>query len=791
MTILIVDDHELQRKTTAARLKKNGHTVVEASNGLDALEILQKKDVDAVISDVLMPRMDGYELCQQVRKSKQLSSLPFILYSAIYTGEDDENTALSSGADRFFVKPVPEAELLKALQELWAEEQQPHRPLKRKQRPHLKEYSARLVNRLEETVDALQRRNAELETAERRFRILTKTISAGLLIYTKNEILYATPAAEDLTGYSYEELCALKPLDLIFEEDRPSASRRLFMGDGFVESSSRLQVRMLTKTFAVRWVDFSASIVEYEGSNAVVGTLLDITNQKQAEHELKQQASLLDVDPAAIYVLDRNGLVVFWNKSAERIYGWKKEEILGKPFVDRLKGEAQAQIRDGWKSVFADKKWTATRSHKKADGAAVILESDWTLIPDSKGNPDAVYIVDSDITERKKLEEQFLRSQRMENLGMVAGGIAHDLNNILAPILLSIQIARKPADKESMSRLLDVIESSAKRGSDIVKQILGFAGGRGSARTRLRVESLLREMSQFLKETFPKSVQIDQDFSKDLWHVEANPTQLNQVLMNLSINARDAMPNGGTLTLRAENFVADSHYALSAGHTPGPYVVLSVQDTGIGIASDIKDRIFEPFFSTKSNEGGTGLGLSTVGGIVRNHGGFIRVQSEPGKGATFKIHLPAVRTEKIQKTEKAGKPLAFGKGETILVVEDEVALREITKETLESYGYKVLTAGDGTEALAAFAANKGRIALVLCDLSMPFMDGPATIKALTKSDPSMKVVVVSGFAEGEQFVRKMALQVGAFIPKPYVAETLLNTIKTVLGEDVAGEKISS
>ncbi len=1031
MKILIVDDHELHRKTVGARLKRNGFTIIEALDGIEALEILNNKKIDAVISDVLMPRMDGYQLCQEIRKSRTLSSLPIILYSAIYTSKDDEKTALASGADRFFVKPAPEADLVNALREITGAERRPKKPAARKKRPELKEYSERLVFKLEETVAKLEERHAELEKSERRFRTLAKTVATGILIYNGKEILYANAAAEELTGYSADELLKMHPLGLIYEEDRDTASRRLFMGEGMITASSRLHLRIVTKKGAVRWTDFSSASIEYDGRTAAVGAMLDITEQKRAELDLREsegryrqlvenslglicihdmkgfllvvnpavaeklgytidqmagknlreflspsvrssfdvylkriidngtdnglmrvqtitgkeltwryhnvlsptrgkplrvlghaldvtdqqemqsqleesqkqlkaiidnepecvklldkegkilqmnpaglamieandsaevigksayslimpeyhdafkelttgvfkgekrklefeivglkggrrwlethaaplrdkkggivsilsvtrdtterrlaeeklhrQAALLDVDPAGIYVLDQDGRVSFWNKSAEQMYGLKRDDIIGKPLAEHLQEELSAQFQEAWNTIFLKKKWLGARTQHKPDGSEINIESEWTLIREKKGKSESVYVVDSDVTERKKLESQFLRAQRMENLGMVAGGIAHDLNNILGPIMLSIQIARKQTGEKDILRLLDAIETSAKRGSEIVKQILGFASGKEGTRGILRPDKLISEIANFLKETFPKTIRIEQKVSRQPWQITANSTHLHQVLLNLCINARDAMPHGGALTLSAENQMLDAHYAyLSPGLMPGPYVILTVRDTGIGIPPEIKDRIFEPFFSTKSSEEGTGLGLSTVSGIVQNHGGFVNVHSEPGKGTAFRVYLPAVRTQETDKAEKEITRLPVGNGETILVVEDDATLREVTKETLESYGYKALTANDGTEAVSLYIQNKDRISLVLCDISMPFMDGPSTIRALMKSNPSVEVVVVSGFAEGAKLVDNMRPNVREFIAKPYAAETLLKTIDSIL-----------
>lgn len=789
MNILIVDDSELHRKTIGTRLKRNGHSVLEAPDGISALYALNDHAVDAVVSDILMPRMDGYELCQMVRASKSFAHIPVILFSAVYTSENDEETAISAGADRFFRKPLVEKDLLKALNEL-ASGTRTRASLPASQAPsELKEYSARLVERLEETVAALRRQQEEQRVTEQKLRESEEQLRAMIntepecvkMLDADGRILQMNPAGLAMVEADEPQTVIGKSAFSIILPEYHDAFRSL-LRDAYAGNKRMLEFGIIGLKGGRRWLETHA--VPLRDRNGVITSVLsvtrDITERKKTEETLRQHAALLDVDPAAIYVLDHDGRVTFWNKSAERIYGWSKEEMLGTEFVSRLEGEAVQQFQDAWAKVFAEKKWVGTGQFARADGSLVIIESDWTLMADLAGRQPSVYVVDSDVTEKKKLEAQFLRAQRMESLGMVAGGIAHDLNNILGPILLSVQVSRKQTADQKLLRLLDMIEVSAKRGSEIVKQILGFARGKEGLRSTMQLETLVNEISEFLRETFPKSIRIETKIPAKLWIVSANPTHLHQVLLNLCINARDAMPNGGTLTLSAENLFLDEQYALlSPGLSAGPYVVLSVQDTGAGIPPGIKDRIFEPFFTTKSHTEGTGLGLSTVAGIVQNHGGFVNVQSEVGRGSTFKVHLPALATPETQEAVKTLKQLPAGKGETILVVDDEPTIREITKETLEAYGYVVLTAGDGTEAVSLFASQAEKIEVVICDVSMPFMDGPATIRALMNLKPSISVVVVSGYTEAGKLVKDLD-GVRAFLPKPYTAEKLLKTIDGVV-----------
>lgn len=789
MNILIVDDSELHRKTIGTRLRRSGHAVLEATDGVSALYALNDHSVDAVVADILMPRMDGYELCQMIRASKGLAHLPVILFSAVYTSDDDERTALSAGADRFFRKPLPEPELLKALDDLAFAKQEKDRPSASQAPSELKEYSARLVERLEETVSALRKQEEERQLIEQRLRESEEHLRAIIntepecvkLLDAQGRILQMNPAGLAMVEAEDPETVVGKSAFAIIMPEYHAGFRSL-LRDVYAGKKVRLEFEITGLKGGRRWLEtHAAPLRDRNGAIAsVLSVTRDISERKKAEESLQQHAALLDVDPAAIYVLDHDGRITFWNKSAERIYGWKKEEVLGSKLVSRLEEEAVQQFHEAWKQVFTGEKWQGSKQFLRADGSQIIIESDWTLIAGHHGRTPSVYVVDSDVTEKKKLEAQFLRAQRMESLGMVAGGIAHDLNNILGPILLSVQVSRKQTSDPKLLRLIDMIEVSAKRGSEIVKQILGFARGKEGSRSAIRLETLVNEVSEFLQETFPKSIRVETTIPPGLWTVSANATHLHQVLLNLCINARDAMPDGGTLKLTAENLFLDEQYVLlSPGVGVGPYVVLSVQDTGVGIPPDVKERIFEPFFTTKSASLGTGLGLSTVAGIVQNHGGFVTVYSEVGRGSTFKVHLPAMVTPETQEAVKKRKKVPTGKGETILVVDDEPTIREITKETLEAYGYSVLTAGDGTEAVSVFASHADQVRIVICDVSMPYMDGPATIRALTNLKPSAGVVVVSGLSQAQRLVKDLE-SVRAFLPKPYTAEKLLGTIADVL-----------
>jgi nitrogen-specific signal transduction histidine kinase len=389
--------------------------------------------------------------------------------------------------------------------------------------------------------------------------------------------------------------------------------------------------------------------------------------------------------------------------------------------------------------------------------------------------------VNTDVTEKKRLATQFLRTQRVESLGTLASGIAHDLNNAMTPILGGAQILRQRLAKEDDRMLLDMMVLGAERSADMVRQLLAFARGADGARMLLQVKHVVKDIRSILEKTIPKSIGIETFVDPELWPIMGDATQLHQVLMNLCLNARDAMQGSGKLSVRAENVELDENYSrMCRDAKAGRFVCVTVGDTGTGIASEVLDKIFEPFFTTKEAGAGTGLGLYSTLGIVKGHGGFVNVYSEIGRGTQFRVYLPAAELPGGADTATDAARPEPGKGELILVVDDELSIREIARITLEAYGYRVLAASDGAEAVAVFAENKGDIRVVVTDMQMPTMDGMSTILVLKKIDPNVKIISSSGLASNEKVVSAMESGVSAFLPKPYTADTLLRTIAELL-----------
>jgi two-component system cell cycle sensor histidine kinase/response regulator CckA len=396
---------------------------------------------------------------------------------------------------------------------------------------------------------------------------------------------------------------------------------------------------------------------------------------------------------------------------------------------------------------------------------------------------------EAEAASKKLRDDRHLRAQRLESIGMLASGIAHDLNNVLAPIILAAPILRERATNPDDLRIILSLEKSAERGVNLVRQILAFAQGVGGVHQEVEVKHLLDETMRVIRDSFPKNIGLNDHVPDDLWPIMADATQVHQVLLNLCVNARDAMTSGGVLTLRAENsLMSESAAERIEGASAGAWVVLHIEDTGPGIPRDVLEHIWEPFFTTKGASGGTGLGLSTVRGIVENHKGFISLKTSPGAGTTFRVYLPAVEVKNIGGNVEPIQPSTLeGNGELIVVVDDDARIREMTAAILSRYGYRVLTASDGTEAVAIFAARGSEISMIVTDVRMPNLDGAALANVVLHLNPSVKIIAMSGMGSGG-LNSQMQRYAGAFLYKPFKVEALLHTVHGLLHSESPAEK---
>jgi PAS domain S-box-containing protein len=563
------------------------------------------------------------------------------------------------------------------------------------------------------------------------------------------------------------------------DRDRVDAGlKRALVGNG--DFSEEFQATWADGSRHWLWARGKVYVDEGGEPLRLAGIILDITARKQAEIEAARLASIVASSDDAILGINLDGTIASWNRGAQKIFGHTADEVVGASIMQIIPLDRQAEELAYMERVArGDSVEHLETIRTTKEGRAIQVSLTLSPIRDASGAVIGTSKVARDISEQKRLEQQFLRAQRLESIGTLAGGIAHDLNNVLTPIMLSLELLKMSSPDQESQELISVIDGSARRGSEMVQQVLSFARGVKGQRFEIDVEHLILVVQKITKDTFRKHIAIRTDVPANLWRVIGDSTQLHQVLLNLCLNARDAMPNGGQLIMAAENITLDAHDAdVNIDAKAGMYVVLRVEDSGTGILPDVLDRIFDPFFTTKEVGQGTGLGLSTSMGIVKSHGGFIRVYSEPGRGSKFNVYIPARAGTSVDVGAPASAPeLPRGHGELVLVVDDEPAVREITQLTLEAFGYRVLVAVDGSDAVAIYARRGDEIAVVLTDMMMPVMDGPATIRVLRKMNPLVRIIAASG---RDANAHGVGLGITHFLPKPYAADRLLTTLRDAL-----------
>ena len=536
---------------------------------------------------------------------------------------------------------------------------------------------------------------------------------------------------------------------------------------------------------------YSSPVVGKDGKHyGRIWTFRDVTAQKRSIAELAESISLLDATLEStvdgIMVVNASGQMTKFNRKFVEMWN-VPQEILAEKDDGKALTYAITQLKDPEaftqkvSELYANPEASSFDVFEFKDGRAFERYSQ----PHRLGGTIVGRVWSfRDVTERRRLESRVLRTQRMESIGTLAGGIAHDLNNVLTPILISIDLLRGYAhgDEEHM-KLIDSIGGSAQRGASLVRQVLTFARGLEGRRIAIDLCPILEDFETLIRETFPRNLTIVTGTAPGLWRVIGDPTQIHQVMLNLAVNSRDAMPGGGTLTIAASNQDHDTQATADFPNAnPGKYVAIEVADSGEGIRPEIRDRVFEPFFTTKEVGKGTGLGLATVYAIVKSHGGFVTVASEVGRGTSFTVHLPAdnCTAPATPASSPSAGDMPRGRDELILVVDDEASIRNVVKRTLERFGYRVLLAADGSQAREIYERGWREIAVVLTDMMMPVMDGPATIGAVLSINPGAHIIASSGLQVADNTARANGLGVRDFLAKPYETSNLLKLLRNVI-----------
>jgi PAS domain S-box-containing protein len=633
------------------------------------------------------------------------------------------------------------------------------------------------------------RKNAEKKL--RQLSVVTEQSPASIVITNPaGEIEYVNRKFETLTGYSRAEVIGKNPR-ILKSEKLPAENYGNLWNTILSGKEWRGEFLNRKKNGESYWE--LASINPILNENGEITHFLavkeDITERKQAEsliRESEERFRLITSSIEEVFWISTSDLsrMVYVSPAYEQIWGMPARTAYENPksFLDSIHPEDVEKVVTSLDRKKTGQPFVIEYRIVRPDGAIRWINDRGYPVKDAEGRMSRYAGVAQDITEARKLEERFLRAQRMESIGTLAGGIAHDLNNILAPILMGCELLTMDLPEEKKKELLANMQSCAERGSEIVKQVLSFARGSEGRRIRVQPRHLIKDVEKITSETFPKNIRLFLRLDSPLMEIVCDPTQIHQVLLNLCVNARDAMATGGELTLSAGNQEIDEQFAsMQPGAKPGPHVLIKVSDTGTGIDPEVLDKIFDPFFTTKEVGKGTGLGLSTVLGIVKSHGGFVNVYSEPGRGSTFRVYLPAVAAASpgiSGENESEDRPC--GNGETILVVEDEPLILSATRYVLESHGYHVLDAMDGAEAVAVFVQHQNNVAAVLMDMMMPVMGGLAAIQALKRASPGVKIIATSGLWSKEQISSVNATGVTHVLVKPFKTEVLLTTLHKML-----------
>lgn len=519
-----------------------------------------------------------------------------------------------------------------------------------------------------------------------------------------------------------------------------------------------------------------------DGADTVCSIDMDISDRKHSDERLLAQSNVLDQASDAIYVTDAEKRLIYCNQAAEVISGWSAEEIAGKTISEVFPDISASQMEGVREQTEQHGNWRGEIQVRNRREELLWIELGASLVRDSKGVPNGHILICTDITDKKQLTEQFLRVQRLENLGMLAAGIAHDLNNVLSPIGMVASLLESRLTGERDQKFLKILESSTNRGAGLVRQILSFAHGVSGELREVQVKHILRDVLTMVHETFPKNITVKEHVLTDLWPVQGDATQIHQIVLNLCVNARDAMEGGGTLAVSGVNVVLDeSAMERMPEAAPGEWIKLEVSDTGHGIPAEILEKIWTPFFSTKVATKGTGLGLSTVRGIVERHEGFMQVESSPEAGTVFQVYIPAVKSDHNSASPFESQDTLRGSGEHILVVDDEAMILDMARETLTEYGYRVSTAVDGKKAAEIIISDDADIDLLVTDLMMQKIGGVELIGMLKSLHPDTQVIVITGVDLKEvKADPKLQSRVATYLNKPFEMNALLSAVAEIL-----------
>ena len=750
--VLIVEDESIVAMELERYLRRQGYEeCARAESGEEALEMAEKFRPDVVLMDIrLNGALDGLEAAERLLARMELP----IIFMSGHADVPTVQRARTISNFGFLLKPIA-AEELGGILEL-----------------------------------VIQRH--EVEVQRRLFEAAAQASSTAMVITeprdSENQIVYFNPAFVAMTGYAPAEIqgnCLERSLGLAPDSNEYARFESAVRGSN--PTSLLLSCRRKDGThhqaeLRITPVKDQAGRVSHR-----VGLFLDVTRHDLTEEHLRVQSALLNQIRDAVIVTDANHIVTFWNRGAERLYGWTFVEAVGRPLKDLVYRQQPEKADEIRAAVELGEEWTGECQHLSKSGAIILAESRCSVIQDSRGEPKGVLAINCDISDKRTTELRLRRAQQLESIGTLACGVAHDLNNILAGLSIAVDLLRSKETSAEMQEFLQALQGSTRRASEMIRQMLSFSKGIQGNTIQMSLGSLAKEITRICQATFPASIRFRTKIAPDLWDVVGNATTLHQALLNLATNARDAMPNGGTLGILLENTEIDEAFVrVEPGMKPGPFVRLQVQDTGIGIPTEVLSRIFDPFFTTKGPEKGSGLGLTMVLKAVQEHGGIIRCESETDRGTCFSIYLPACAADSRATLTQDPANSFVGRGQTVLLVDADPPTRNLMKAVLELFNLHVLVAGDGVEALTVFTENQATIWAVLSEMRLQHIDGLQLIRAIHSVSPNVPVVALIDSGDSARQADLDALNVRRLLHKPFTAEDVGGVLNTIAADGTAG-----
>ena len=792
MIILNVDDRPDNRYLFDTILRAAGHDVYSAADGVEALALLQNMQCDLIVSDVVMPGMDGFQFCREVKANPATRDIPFVFFTAVYTEAKDEQFALSLGAAGFLVKPLEPDQLVeKLLQAAHAPVPPAAAPLVGDSAGFLEAYNRRVVQKLETKLAEIEELNTRLQSSEARLRAVVEGTSDAVFIKDRTgHYVTINAAGARFLARSVDGVLGRTDAELYDESTaraRAVAEQRLLQF-GLVEAYEE-ELRLPGETPSRHFHTVRAPLRDEAG--LIVGSFgisRDITARLQAEAQIRKLSRAVEQSPISVVITDVDGRIEYVNPLFTTLTGYTAAEAIGQnPRILKSGRHSREFYAELWQTIKGGRDWQGILENRRKDGSRFFEQTRISPVKDADGRLTHFIALKEDITERLRLEDQLRQSQKMDAIGRLAGGVAHDFNNLLTIIQLEASaLATNPAlaaDADSTEGIRQ-ITAATQRATGLTRQLLAFSRKQEKEEQDVDLGETVANLAKLVRRILGEDIRLTTAVPAEPVTLRADPGMLEQALLNLAINARDAMPAGGGLHIAVETVEIDAGYARThAGATPGRRAHLLVSDTGTGIAPEHLGRVFEPFFTTKAPGQGTGLGLATVYGILQQHQGWITVESTVGQGTTFHLYLPTLPPVVLAAGEEATEhPLPRGT-ETVLLAEDDDQIRNLVQAALERQGYKVLAAATGDDALATLQRHIGPVHLLVTDLIMPgSLNGRQLADQARTLRPALRTVFISGYP-ADVISRLINFKsAGEFLRKPFAVRTLLETVRRRLDE---------